>query len=947
MSVGALTGGIRVGLAQRISKRRWVQVMVEAGYDGVVWAGGLLAAARAAGTLPGGYLAGFALWSGLAVMCLLVAGCGLAAGLYRRRYLRGSREEVAAVVLACFLATCCLTVAGLVTGRDALAETVLGGAVFAVVAMLGARYAAFAVRQRPRPAAPTAVKIIVFGAGDAGTQLIRRLATQGGAAYQPVALLDDDSAKRRLRIHGVPVLGGRGQLAEIAASTGAGVLVIAIAGGSGKVIHDLTEAAERCGLVPKVIPSVRELLTGRVQIEGVRDPRISDLLGRRAVRTDVALVREHIAGKRVLVTGAGGSIGAELCRQLDRFGPAELIMLDRDESALHAIQLALRGRALLDTEETVLADIRDQRRIREVFSRFRPEIVFHAAALKHLPLLEGCPAEALKSNVWGTLTVLQAAAEHGVQSFINISTDKAANPVSVLGYSKRITERLTAHMSATAGGTYLSVRFGNVLGSRGSVLTALSAQVAAGGPVTVTDPDVSRYFMLAEEAVHLVLQAAVIGRGGEVLVLDMGEPVRIADIARRLAASTGRDLDIVFTGLRPGEKLTEDLLGHAETDHRPCHPLICQVPVPALDPGEVTALDPEADPGTLRQILAARAYGPPADTTLTIPPRQRAKTAAPRLGMGSSMRPAKPSQPRYQPVKQVGGIGVVAERSAGRICHIVVGGITQQRRALASRLGTRQPAGQRLAGQPRSGPLTAPDEFFQRERPRPRAGLGSRSVPEMVPGHRQYQSGGGQVGHADDAAAVRGDLDPVRAQDRDDFGVRRVSAAGHPGRVHRHGHAEGSQPPREQRGCHRGPADVRGAQDDDAGRTGVIPLSVGASNLPDVIGAVHRAIAGKFFWPVFGGNSLPAAADRSGGICRARETRNARQIVLADSRQESAGQPDFRCRSAIPVTVRDFTAATLVIHSFYAVNARPRRASAGFPVSRVSGAAIYRSERTP
>ncbi len=389
------------------------------------------------------------------------------------------------------------------------------------------------------------------------------------------------------------------------------MLVIAIAGGGGKVIRELTEAAERCGLVPKVIPSVRELLTGRAQIEGVRDPRISDLLGRRAVTTDVASVREHIAGRRVLVTGAGGSIGAELCRQLHRLGPAELIMLDRDESALHAIQLALHGRAMLDSDETVLADIRDERRVREVFGRFRPEIVFHAAALKHLPLLERWPAEALKTNVWGTLTILQAAADHGVRSFVNISTDKAANPMSVLGYSKRITERLTAHIAIRTGGTYLSVRFGNVLGSRGSVLTALSAQVAAGGPVTVTDPDVSRYFMLADEAVHLVLQAAAIGRAGEVLVLDMGEPVRIADMARRLAASRGQDLDIVFTGLRPGEKLTEDLLGPGETDHRPRHPLISQVAVPALDPGEVTALDADADPDSLRQVLASMRTGPP------------------------------------------------------------------------------------------------------------------------------------------------------------------------------------------------------------------------------------------------------------------------------------------------------------------------------------------------
>jgi len=909
VSEGALTGGIRGGLAHRVSKRRSVQLVMEAGYDAVVWIGGLLVAARAVGALNDGYLTRFAFWSGSAAICLLVAGCGLAAGLYRRRYLRGSREEVAAVVLACFLTACCLAVVGLalVTRRRTLLETILGGAALAVVAMLGARYAAFAARQRPRAAAPTAVKIIVFGAGDAGTQLIHRLATQGGAAYRPVAILDDDSAKRRLRIHGVPVLGGRGQLAEVAASTGAAVLVIAIAGGSGKVIHDLTEAAERCGLAPKVIPSVRELLTGRARIEGVRDPRISDLLGRRAVTTDVASVREHIAGKRVLVTGAGGSIGAELCRQLHQFGPAELIMLDRDESALHAVQLTLHGRALLDSEETVLADIRDERRVREVFGRFRPEIVFHAAALKHLPLLEGCPAEALKSNVWGTLTVLQTAADHGVQSFINISTDKAANPVSVLGYSKRITERLTAHMSAQTGSTYLSVRFGNVLGSRGSVLTALSAQVAAGGPVTVTDPDVSRYFMLADEAVQLVLQAAVIGRGGEVLVLDMGEPVRIADIARRLACSTGQDLDIEFTGLRPGEKLTEDLLGHGETDHRPCHPLICQVPVPALDPGEVTALDSDADPGSLRQVLARRAYGPSHDGTLTVPPQERAKSVAQRLGMRFSMRPAKLGQARHQLVEETGSIRIGAERSAGRICHVVVDRITKQRRALTSRVDTRQPAGQRFGGRPRSDLLAAPDEFLQRERTRPRPWLGDHGMPEIVPGHRQHQAGGGQVGRADDAAAVRGDLDPVRGHYRDHFRVRRLSAADHPGRAHQHGHAERGQPLREQRGRHRGAAYVRGAQDDDADRTGVVPLSTSGRNWPNVIYVTHRNIAGKFSSSAFNKNIQPTPGRSNTG--------------------------------------RNFTAARLVLHSFYAVNSRLRRTSGAFPVSCAPAAVICRSER--
>ena len=741
-------------------------------------------------------------------------------------------------------------------GQRALPGTVLGGAAIAVVAMLGARYAVFAARLRSRPPAPTAVKIIVFGAGDAGTQLIHRLATQSGAAYRPVAILDDDPAKRRLRIDGVPVLGGRGQMAEVAAGTGARVLVIAIAGRSGRVIHDLTEAAERCGLVPKVIPSIRELLTGGARIEGVRDPRISDLLGRPVAATNVASVREHIAGKRVLVTGAGGSIGAELCRQVHRLGPAELIMLDRDESALHAVQLALSGRALLDSEDTVLADIRDQRRIREVFGKFRPDIVFHAAALKHLPLLESYPAEALKSNVWGTVTVLEAAADNGVQSFVNISTDKAASPVSVLGYSKRIAERLTAYMAAKTGAPYLSVRFGNVLGSRGSVLTALSAQVAVGGPVTVTHPDVRRYFMLAEEAVHLVLQATAIGRGGEVLVLDMGEPVRIAEMARRLTASAGREVDIVFTGLRPGEKLTEDRLGPGETDQRPCHPLICQVPVPALNPGEVAALDPEADADSLRQALARYACGYSGDGAAAVPVQDRDGPQAARetglglaglgladwprprpaqLGTRSTMPPAKLSQPRHQPLKQVGRIRVGAPRSACRVGHVVLGGVAKQGHALASRMSPRQPAGERLARGTRPDLLTAPDEFLERERPRPCPGCSGHGIPEVLPGHRQHDSGPGQVRGAGDAAAMRGGLDPVRGHDRDDFRVRRVSAADHPGRAHRRRHAERGQPPGQQRGRHRGPAYVRGAEHENAGLDPGIVVRSLCRNMRDVI----------------------------------------------------------------------------------------------------------------
>jgi FlaA1/EpsC-like NDP-sugar epimerase len=595
-------------IRQRISR-----TSAELSYDIIVWICGMLVAAWVTRDLPNAAVIQSFSLRAAAAACVLSPASGLLAGLYRTRYQRGSLDEVVGVAAAA-LGTCAALAAlttFLIPGQHAPLATVAGAAVFAVLAMLGARYVLFAVRQRIRKPAstPAAVKVIVFGAGAAGSQLVHSLLAQSDAEYWPVAMLDDDPDKRRLRIFGVPVLGDRNAMAEAAARTGATALVIAIARASGTAIGDLTAEAERCGLIPKVIPSITELLSGVARIEGVRDPRISDLLGRRPVQTDVASVAGYFAGKRILVTGAGGSIGSELCRQLHRFEPAELIMLDRDESALHAVQLDLHGRALLDADGSVLADIRDPRRIQQVFEQFQPQIVFHAAALKHLPLLERYPAEALQTNVWGTWTVLEAAAACGVQSFVNISTDKAADPVSVLGYSKRVAERLTAHMARHAAGTYLSVRFGNVLGSRGSVLTALSAQVAVGGPVTVTHPQVSRYFMTADEAVQLVLQAAVIGRDGEVLVLDMGEQVRIADMARRLVATVPRQVDIVYTGLRPGEKLTEDLLGQGEQDERPYHPLITHVPVSPLPPDALLELDPGSGLAGLRAALAGFARG--------------------------------------------------------------------------------------------------------------------------------------------------------------------------------------------------------------------------------------------------------------------------------------------------------------------------------------------------
>ncbi|MEY3396259.1 MAG: hypothetical protein RJA79_1406, partial [Actinomycetota bacterium] len=327
----------------------------------------------------------------------------------------------------------------------------------------------------------------------------------------------------------------------------------------------------------------------QVDAADIRDLTDEDLLGRRRVKIDLDEISQYLVNRRVLVTGAGGSIGSELCRQLVRFNPSEIIMLDRDESALHEVQLSIYGRALLDTPQTVLADLRDERAINEVFDSRKPQVVFHAAALKHLPLLERYPHEAYQTNVLGTTTVLNAAQRTGVEVFVNISTDKAANPISVLGFSKKIAERLTADLaSRTKQGKYISVRFGNVLGSRGSVLMSFRDQIVKGGPVTVTHRGVTRYFMTISEAVQLVVQAGAIGRTGEVLVLDMGKPVNIYDVAEQLVKNSGKPIKIEVVGLRVGEKVHEELFAEGETDERPRHPLISHVAAKPIDQASLT-----------------------------------------------------------------------------------------------------------------------------------------------------------------------------------------------------------------------------------------------------------------------------------------------------------------------------------------------------------------------
>ncbi len=524
------------------------------------------------------------------IMGLFQVVAGYLLFLYRGRYKFGSFDEVRGVVITAFLVGVSTEVAVLlVRPEDVPRSTPVLATGIALVAMLTGRFIVRATRER-RELSHTGQPTIVLGAGEAGEQIVKAMLADPNADYDPVAIIDDDPAKSRLRLHGVPVRGGSDDLESVAGRTGATVLVVAIASVESQRLLAWERDARAAGLTMRVIPSTQDIVGGAIKLGDISNVTEEDLLGRRPFATEENEISSMLAGRRVLITGAGGSIGSEIARQVFRYTPAYLGLLDRDESALHAVQLSIHGRALLDSDDILLADIRDFERLRAVMDHVRPDVVIHAAALKHMPLLERAPDEAYKTNVLGTMNVLTAASEVGVPVFVNISTDKAADPATVLGNSKKMTERLTAGMRAPQGGRYLSVRFGNVLGSRGSVLTAFRSQIAAGGPVTVTDPDVTRFFMTIPEACHLVLQAATIGDHSETLILDMGEPVRIDDVARHMIEQSGRDIRIVYTGLRPGEKLHEILIGDDEQGSRPKHPLVTHVRVKPLAVDEVVVV---------------------------------------------------------------------------------------------------------------------------------------------------------------------------------------------------------------------------------------------------------------------------------------------------------------------------------------------------------------------
>ena len=500
-------------------------------------------------------------------------------GLYRRYWRYASANELVTIALATLTGTAVVTVlmyslASFVWDFRSLPRSIpildwlvsfllVGGTRFAVRLVAGSPFSA-RWRDDPLKGNPRQKRrVLVMGAGDAGAMIVREMRANPGLGLVPVGLLDDDRAKVGMTIHGVPVQGTRESIPFLVREEQIDEVIIAIPTAPGRTIRGIAALCQEAGVAYKTIPGIYELISGRVSVKQVREVRIEDLLRREPVRIGGMEAKRYLSGAVVLVTGAGGSIGAELCRQIAVHQPEQLIVLGHGENSVFHIQLELAQRFPSFDSLPIIADIRDRGRIEKMIEMYRPTVVFHAAAHKHVPLMEHDPVEAITNNVIGARNVAQAANDYGVERFVLISTDKAVNPVNIMGASKRVAELLIQDVAHKSEAVFVAVRFGNVLGSRGSVVPLFQRQIAEGGPVTVTHPEVRRFFMTIPEAVQLVIQAAAIGQGGEIFVLDMGEPVKIVDLATDLirlsGLEPGRDIDIVFTQLRPGEKLSEEL----------------------------------------------------------------------------------------------------------------------------------------------------------------------------------------------------------------------------------------------------------------------------------------------------------------------------------------------------------------------------------------------------
>jgi FlaA1/EpsC-like NDP-sugar epimerase len=406
-------------------------------------------------------------------------------------------------------------------------------------------------------------RILIIGAGDAGALVVRELQKSSQLDLLPIGFLDDDPAKQKHEIYGVPVIGRISDLSDVLDNQPVDEVIIAIPSAPGKVLREVTDVCRKKGIPSRTMPGIFELIGGKVSVSRLREVDITDLLRRQPAKIDDKLVGSSLSGKRVLVTGAGGSIGREISRQVARWRPAELVLLGHGENSIFEALLELQEDYSTLSMHPVIADVRDAPRLRAIFKTHRPEVVFHTAAHKHVPLMEYNVEEAITNNVVGTRNIVQISTNSDVERFVMISTDKAVKPINVYGATKRLAEMIVIDAAQRTGRAFTVVRFGNVLGSRGSIVPRFKSQIARGGPVLITHPDMERYFMTIPEAVHLVLQAAAMGKGGEVFILNMGEQIRILDLAEDLIRLSGlepeRDIEIAFTGIRPGEKLSEDL----------------------------------------------------------------------------------------------------------------------------------------------------------------------------------------------------------------------------------------------------------------------------------------------------------------------------------------------------------------------------------------------------
>lgn len=406
---------------------------------------------------------------------------------------------------------------------------------------------------------------MIIGAGSAGSMIIKELKQHDELLSEPVCIIDDDPSKHNFSIHGIPIMGGRDIIKKVAEEMKVAEMIIALPSASRENISEILKICKETKCKLKTLPGLYELIGDRVSIKQVRDVSIEDLLGRDEVYLKTAEISGYLEGEVVLITGAGGSIGSELCRQIAKFKPKKMLIFDIYENNAFDLQNEL-SRTFKNklNFEVIIGSVRDKPRLEEVFAKYRPRVVFHAAAHKHVPLMEANPIEAIKNNIFGTLNVAQCADEFNVKRFVMISTDKAVNPTNVMGATKRMAEMIIQTLDKQSKTEFVAVRFGNVLGSNGSALPLFKKQIDAGGPITVTHPDITRFFMTIPEASRLIIQAGALAKGGEIFILDMGKPIKIVDLVKDLIRLSGykqdRDIEIEFIGLRPGEKLHEELL---------------------------------------------------------------------------------------------------------------------------------------------------------------------------------------------------------------------------------------------------------------------------------------------------------------------------------------------------------------------------------------------------